>query len=368
MKKALILGTNAGQADIIRYLKEKNWEVHVCGYKKEGPGSVLSNQFHLVDTIDVEAVKELAKKLKVDIVYSVSSDSAIRTATKVSEQLNLPTLLNSEIIDLFYYKDRLRAFLNSNKINAVKYIKFSDWQTIQHWDVFPCVVKPSDSQGQRGVVLVNSNAELQRAAYNAIDNSLSKTAVVEEYLDGVEVSTNMIVQNGKVVVNELTERIIHGHEYFGLPKGHSIPARNITVSDANEARNLCVKLVEGLEISDAVLYIQMVVTKNGVKIIEVAPRLDGCHIWRLIKFAKGYDLREYNIDCLIGNDIMHRGNDLEEEYTLTFHQLKAEEVFDENKLSLPQETVYNEYRYENGDRIKPINGKLEVVGYLIEKI
>lgn len=36
--KALILGTNAGQADIINYLKQNQWEVHACGYRREGPG------------------------------------------------------------------------------------------------------------------------------------------------------------------------------------------------------------------------------------------------------------------------------------------------------------------------------------------
>ena len=37
MKRVLILGTNAGQADIIDYLKRENWEVHACAYKREGP-------------------------------------------------------------------------------------------------------------------------------------------------------------------------------------------------------------------------------------------------------------------------------------------------------------------------------------------
>ena len=75
--KALILGTNAGQADIISYLKQKGWEVHACGYRQEGPGCDLADEFHLADTLDVGAVKELTKDIKPDIIYSVSSDSAI---------------------------------------------------------------------------------------------------------------------------------------------------------------------------------------------------------------------------------------------------------------------------------------------------
>ena len=81
--KALILGTNAGQADMIGYLKQNGWEVHACGYRREGPGCDLADKFHLVDTLDIEAVKKLTTDIQPDIIYSVSSDSAIKTVTKV---------------------------------------------------------------------------------------------------------------------------------------------------------------------------------------------------------------------------------------------------------------------------------------------
>src|SRR5690554_4361229 len=112
MKKALILGTNAGQADIITYLNEQGWETHSCGYKKEGPGCDIAYHFHLVNIIDIEAVKNLAELIETDIVFSVSSDLAITTATKVSDQLGLPYLLDSATIDLFNNKHEFREFLN----------------------------------------------------------------------------------------------------------------------------------------------------------------------------------------------------------------------------------------------------------------
>ena len=70
--KALILGTNAGQADIINYLKQNQWEVHACGYRREGPGCDLADKFHLVNIIDVAAVEALTLSIQPDIIYSVS--------------------------------------------------------------------------------------------------------------------------------------------------------------------------------------------------------------------------------------------------------------------------------------------------------
>ena len=115
-------------------------------------------------------------------------------------------------------------------------------------------------------------------------------------MQGVELSTNVIVQNHEVIVNEFTERFIHGKSYFGLPKGHGIPVRNIGQTEIATAAKKVEKMIQKLNIKDAVLYVQMVATEKGPRIIEVAPRLDGCHIWRLIKIARGYDLRQYAVD------------------------------------------------------------------------
>src|SRR5690606_36111429 len=96
-----------------------------------------------------------------------------------------------------------------------------------------------------------------------------------------------------------TERLIFGHEYFGLPKGHTIPIQEVSEELVEESSKVVVSMIEKLGLKNAVLYIQMKVSENGPKIIEVAPRLDGCHIWPVIKHFKGYDLRQYAIDCLI---------------------------------------------------------------------
>jgi len=369
MKKALILGANAGQADIIEYLVDEGWEVHACGHKETGPGCTLAHKFHLVDTLDTSAVTDLAKALDVNIVYSVSSDSAIRTATKVAEELNLPVLLNSKIIDLFHYKEQLRDYLNKNDISKVAHKVLTGVEQVKDWRKFPCVVKPSDSQGQRGVRLVNYEQELHEAVKQAFRHSQTNTVIIEEYLEGVEFSTNIIVQDGKILVNEFTERLVFGPEYFGLPEGHSIPVRNISSETEKEAEKMINQLVSTLNVSDAVLYIQMKATKQGPKVIEVAPRLDGCHIWRLIKHAKGYDLRRYAIDCLTRVKINHAIADpTPQSLTLKFHHLPTDNSFTDKRLKLPKDYLYNEYRYKEGETIQPVNGRLEVVGYYIQNL
>lgn len=366
MKKVLILGTNAGQADIIRYLKSQEWEVHACGYRKEGPGCDLADCFHLVNTVDVDAVTSLAKEINVDLVYSVSSDSAIKSVTIVSERLNLPHYLNSEIIDLFDKKESLRKFLNDNDISKVSFTTMTEESSFSSWNTFPCVVKPSDSQGQRGVVLIRDKKDFEDAVLNAIKWSNTKTAIIEEYLEGVEFSSHVFVQNSKIILNELTERYVHGVKYFGLPKGHGIPLRNVSDECAVQAKMMIEKLVKTLNLTDALLYVQMVATTNGPRIIEIAPRLDGCHIWRLLKIARGYDLRAYAIDGLLGNKVEHQVDD-RGSYSLYFYQQPYNTIFKASDWPKVEGLEFEEFRYNDGEEIVRINGRLEVVGYYVRK-
>lgn len=367
MKRVLILGTNAGQADIIDYLKRENWEVHACAYKREGPGCDMAHYFHLVDTLNVEAVTLLAKNIDAQLVYSVSSDSAIKTVTKVSEILGLAHFINSEIIELFDKKELLRQFLNENNICQVAYTSFTSNSDINTWKHFPCVVKPSDSQGQRGVQLIENKEDFANAVALAIKESKSGKAIVEEYFYGIEMSSNVVVQNKKVIVNEFTERYVHGKHYFGLPKGHAIPVRNVEETTITAAKQMIEKMITALNMEDAILYVQMVATPQGVKIIEVAPRLDGCHIWRMIRFAKSYDLRAYAINLLLKNKIEHKVID-NGAFTLYFNQLPSGEKFERKNFKINNgKIVFEEYRYKDGEHIVPINGKLEVIGYYISK-
>lgn len=369
MKVALILGTNAGQADIIDYLNHNGWETHACSHKRIGPGCDLAHYFHLVSTIDVDAVTELTKQISADIVYSISSDSAITTATQVSEQLGLPTLLNTKLIDLFNNKNDFRAFLNTNEIGSVNFLTVTR-QTLASivWDDFPCVVKPTNAQGQRGVQLVENAKDLIESLEKAIEYSSNGEAIIEEYLNGAEFSTNVIVQNGEILINEFSDRIIFGSEFFGLPKGHGLPITYIDDVQLAVAKNYVIKIIESLQITDAVLYIQMKLKDGEPKIIEIAPRLDGCHIWRLVKHYRGVDLREWAIKTLLGEKIdsaEYKTKPDSKRSELLFHHIPTREHFSLSKLNLPKDPIFEEFRYKEGEEITPINGKLEVAGYYI---
>lgn len=366
---AIVLGANAGQADLIRYLTEKGWRVRACSRLANEPGAKIATSFVELNVTEVDQVCALAEAEQTDVVYSVASDIAITAVTAVSERLDLPHFLNSELVAMFRNKAMLRGYLNEHGIGSLDYLKVSSVEDSEGWSTFPCVVKPLDSWGQRGVRKVQDKVELIDAIYGSFAYTASRSAIVEAYMAGTEISCNVLVSEGVLVVAVFSERLAHGDEYFGIPIGHLIPPLHVSDEDIRRAYLMVEAVIRSLGIENAALYFQMIVSDDGPRIVEVAPRLDGCHIWRLIKAAYNIDLIDLTFCRLMGEaiEVPLLRREPEAVYELIFQQLPTGRKFEECDFPVPADALYHEFRYEEGHVPAETNGRLEIVGYYIRQ-
>ena len=90
-KKVLILGGSRLQAPAIEVAKRLGFWVICADYDPDAVGFALADQSELISTLDAEAVLALAKRERVAFVITSTSDAPVRTASFVSEQLDLPS-------------------------------------------------------------------------------------------------------------------------------------------------------------------------------------------------------------------------------------------------------------------------------------
>lgn len=370
-KTILVLGTNAGQADLIRHMKARGWRVIGASPVPGEPGQAFCDAVEQINIVDLDALEAAARRHAVDLVYSISSDVAMRSAVALSERMGLPHFYDSAFIDLLDNKAALRGFLAENDLGPVPFQQVAAPGDLKDWTTFPCMVKPTDAQGQRGVVKIARAEDLDAAITRAADLSRSGQAIVEGFLDGVEVSCNVMVCGGEVRMKVLSERLVHGPHAVGVPSGHLVPPRNVSEENQRKAIALVDAIIAALGTRDGVLYFQMIITPEGPRVVEIAPRLDGCHMWRLIKAARGADLIAMTMDCLTGeapvatlpeNGEGTQGPGIME---LMFQQVPPDTAFDPSAFPAPEGAVYHEYRYDAGETIRAVNGILEVVGYYV---
>lgn len=302
MKKALILGALAGQVDAVEALRQRGVETHVCAHVQGGPGVGAADYFHLVDITNVEQVTDLARTIGADIVYSVGSDIAMPTVVRVSDELGLPNFHGIELTDLLRRKQEIRLQLQAANLSPVRFVSVPEDGEIPDWDVFPSIVKPVDSQGQRGITIVRAPAELSSAVAAARENSVSGPVIVEEFLEGPEVSAHVIVAEGRVALFLPSDRHVWDGPAVGVPEAHSLPLKEETSAWESQFRTLVEEIITVLGVEDGPLYVQSIFTDKGPRIVEIASRLDGCHLWRLLKLSTGFDLLDAVLGRLLGDD------------------------------------------------------------------
>src|SRR5581483_9797534 len=85
---------------------------------------------------------------------------------------------------------------------------------------FPCVVKAPDLQGQRGLALVRDPAQLGEAFAAAREAARSSVVVVEELVDGRELTVNAFSVGGRFHPLTVTDRVLAEPPAFGVALAH----------------------------------------------------------------------------------------------------------------------------------------------------
>jgi len=288
------------------------------------------------------------------------------TIARVSQSLGLPSFLTPEQAELLQDKDRLRTFLTRNQLSWVKYYTAKTKQQAYRWDSYPAMIKPVDSQGQRGVFRVQTKDELGIWFDKALGFSKDKSVIIEEYLDGPEISVNLLLQNGQIIYTFISDRMSVDNVPGGIPLSHHLPSKSCVGNALIQTNALIQKCVKLIGIKNGPLYFQIKLTSKGPRIIEIAPRLDGCHLWQLIKYCYGVDLLALTFRVLLDQPLdASKPIDLQKSAQLIFSHTPPGEPYTTIEKVLPAQIIHHFAYYQEGERVNAINGILEKTGYMI---
>lgn len=366
-KKILVMGIGHSQVDLILAAKELSFEVFACAFEKEGPGKKLVDDFAQIDIKDVKSVEKYAKEKDVDFIYSMGLELSIPTIVKVSEKLNLPTFTSSKTLDLIENKAIWRKRLG--KINGnVSYVSGHTVQDFEKWSTYPAIIKPVDSSGQRGVYKINDFKDLKFRFSDSMKHSKSGHLIVEEFVEGPEISVNAFIHEGNLKFSVISDRISYDNLPGGIIKEHHIPSKYIDERGENTVIDLVKAIIKSMEIYEGHVYFQLKVEKGLPKLIEFTPRFDGCHMWNLIYQATGLDLRIVALETLAygySESLENYKPSALKHVKTIFISEKPGTILDRRNYKIPDNTLNLVWYYENGEEVRKVTGYLEKVGYYI---
>jgi biotin carboxylase len=298
MSRLLVLGASRYQLETIRAARALGHEVVTTDNCPGNAGHALAHRSYGVSTVDREGVRALAEREAVDGVIAPCTDVAVPTAAYVAESLGLPgpALAGAETA---CDKLAFRAFQRRHGFPAPESLAVDDRGRA---DVLlprgRFVLKPSDSSGCKGVFVIETRAELLRRLPSTLAWSAGRKAIVERFLEGHQGSCQGLLQGGELAILSLTERATAAAPY-ATTCAHSLPFP----LSARAQRDLVEQLREMwrlLRIPDGPFDCDFVVTRSGVQVLELSPRLGGTGLASLLRHSMGLDLAFYAIAHALG--------------------------------------------------------------------
>lgn len=166
---------------------------------------------------------------------------------------------------------------------------------------FPVVLKPAAACASFGVVRADNAQELAHhwsfvAGAAGDQPGEGEGILVEEYIDGPEVSVECVTQHGVTTVAAVTRKQVGLAPYFE-EVGHTVTAGDPLMPTVAP---VAAQAIAALGITDGVQCVEIRLTASGPRIIEVNGRLGGDLIGRLVFLATGVDLTRVAADIACG--------------------------------------------------------------------
>ena len=165
------------------------------------------------------------------------------------------------------------------------------------------MLKPVDSGGQRAVFRIESRAELERDLPDALEESPTDEALLEGFVDGIELNGIVIARGGEPTLITLSDRLRPPGIGFGVGWIHVYPP-SIPPAQLRLAEQVAVDAVRALGLRDAIAFPQLIASPDGgVAVVEVAARIPGGQMADLVRHAVGVDLVEVALRQALGEEV-----------------------------------------------------------------
>ena len=304
-KKIMILGASILQLPAIEMARKMGLDTIVVDMNPDAIGfRVEGIKKEVISTVDIKGIVAAAKRYSIDGIMTLATDMPMRTVAAVVKELNLIGIDEDTALRATN-KVEMRMALQVAGVPIPKFFKVSndvEYKAAVKKFSAPFIVKPADSSGSRGIFKVNDikNKKLIEKAYRYC-RPFSKIGdvIVEEYMNGPEVSVETISVDGVCHVIQITDKMTTGAPHY-VEMGHSQPTRHgkemaKQIADVAKAANKAVGIKNGPS------HTEIIVTNEGPKIVELGARLGGDNITtHLVPLSTGVNMVECCIKIALG--------------------------------------------------------------------
>ena len=299
--KALVLAGGFPQIALIKELKRRNIYTLLADYNEAPVAKAYADKYYQASTLDIAAITDIAVKEQVDFLITACTDQALLTVAKVSEDLGLPCYVDYKTALNVTNKQYMKQVFNEHDIPTAHHVVMGELDESRLEGLsYPLIVKPVDCNSSKGVKRVENIDELRGAFAAAVKYSRTSTAIIEEYIDGEELSADIYVENGQAHVLSVSSLDkIANNDKFVIFRGKYSAEKVEEVHDL--VQNIAQKIADAFGLVNSPMLIQMISDGKRAFVLEFSARTGGGIKFLLIKKASGFDVISAVVDLTLGN-------------------------------------------------------------------
>lgn len=294
----------------IRRAREMGLHVIATDQNPQAPGLAEAHDALIASTYDVEATVNAARHYHetvrpIDGVICMAADVPV-TVAAVAAELGLP----GPSLDT--------ARLSSDKLAMKRHFQaggipvpwfaavesIGDLRRMVRQKGYGMVLKPVDSRGARGVFKLAEGIDLEWAFHHSRKHSPAGRVMVEEFLDGPQISTESILAGGRSCTPGFIDRNyerLHEFAPYVIEDGGQQPSR-LSGEQRAAVCELAERAAQSMGIQNGTAKGDLVLTDSGPYVIEMAARLSGGWMSsHQIPLATGVDVIEAAVQLALGH-------------------------------------------------------------------
>lgn len=279
MKRSIIVvGGGPLQVPLIRTALSMDLNPVVFDMDGDAAGRSLAAHFVQMSTRDIDGcvreAKRLVREMPLHGVITAGTDAS-RAVSAIAAALELPGIRYSDA-EAASNKVLMRKRLRKAGVPIPAFVPVWNLKDAREGlDEIGCpaVLKPAENMGARGVIKIRHRNELAAAYRHAKKYTTTGEMILEEFMEGPELSVDALTFAGEFWITGVADRIIEKEPFF-IERGHNMPS-SMPERILSEVADIMKAGMQALGIHTGAGKGDIKVTPSGVKIGELAARLSG---------------------------------------------------------------------------------------------
>lgn len=336
------------------------------------------------NAVDVDALIAVLSQLhKENSITALISpfEQTVFSVAKAAEAMGLPFTSSSAVANA-RAKDCCRRIVESNGVPAVGYSVvegLAEAKAKARQFGFPVLIKPTSGAGSMAVSLIEHEGQLDTyfASLNVVKDHIpmgiskgdfATKFLIEEFIEGQPISVEIAVsQSGTVTPFMVSQRPASTANPV-LALGTLMPA-DIPAEIKQQAVEQATKIIHALEVNFGFFHIEMIISENGPRLVEVNPRLMGGNMAAVYRAATGQNVFENLVRIHMGEEWLDENRTDGAACCLLFAPAKQSKV--RKELTQAELADFNnntegfQLNVRTGDTLRRFANHYDAVGHLI---